>query len=254
MKITIWNVNGIRAAMRKGFTNWANLHQADVLCLQEVKAQMEQVPNHDRDLPGYDMFWNSGKKPGYSGVVTYTKIPPIKVTYGLGEDRFDDEGRVVLTVFENFHLFNIYFPNGQRGQERVDFKLEFYDLLLSHCDQLHKEGKAVILGGDFNTAHAEIDLANPKENSNTSGFLPEERAKIDLYLEHGFQDIYRLLYPEKVEYTWWTYRFAARRRNIGWRIDYFLVSESLVGSIKSVSVQGELEGSDHCPVTMEIDL
>ncbi len=252
MIITIWNVNGIRAAIRKGFTQWANEHQADVLCLQEVKAQVDQVPVDDRNLPGYEMYWNSGTKPGYSGVVTYSKKLPSQVSYGLGEERFDDEGRVILTVFEKFYLFNIYFPNGQRSQERVDFKLEFYDLLLRQCDQLHQEGKSIIIGGDFNTAHNEIDLANPKENSKTSGFLAEERAMIDLYLEHGFKDVYRLLYREKIEYTWWTYRFGARRRNIGWRIDYFLVSDSLVDSIRSVVIHGDVEGSDHCPVTMEI--
>jgi exodeoxyribonuclease-3 len=172
---------------------------------------------------------------------------------GLGESRFNVEGRVIRTRHPDFLLYNIYFPNGQRGQERVDFKLDFYARLLEICDDLHARGEAVVITGDFNTAHREIDLKNPKENATTSGFLPEERAWIDKYLEHGFVDAYRRLYPERVQYTWWTYRFGARQRGIGWRLDYFLVSETLMSRVRDVIVHDDVLGSDHCPVTLWIE-
>jgi exodeoxyribonuclease-3 len=170
----------------------------------------------------------------------------------LGEERFDVEGRVIRTRGEDFLLYNIYFPNGQRGQERVDYKLDFYARLLEICDALHAAGENIILTGDFNTAHLPIDLAHPKENETTSGFLPEERVWVDKFLEHGFVDVYRRLYPERVQYTWWTYRMGARQRNIGWRIDYFLVSEKLAGRVKDVIIHDNVTGSDHCPVELII--
>lgn len=252
MKITTWNVNGIRAALSKGL--WESMREIDpdIICLQEVKARLEQVPEEHRTIEGYEGFWNSAERPGYSGVASYSRIPPLEVRFGLGIEKFDVEGRVIRKRYPGFYLYNVYFPNGQRGKERVDFKLEFYACLLQEADQLHAAGENVIITGDFNTAHNEIDLANPKENATTSGFLPEERAWIDIYLQHGFVDAYRALYPEKVEYTWWTYRFGARRRNIGWRLDYFLVSERLMECVESVVVHGDVMGSDHCPVSLNL--
>lgn len=252
MKITTWNVNGIRAAIKKGFVDWAGNYETDVLCLQEIKAFSEQIPEEATRLDNYQVSINSAKRPGYSGVASFFKESPNEIRFGLGVEEFDDEGRVIRSKHNNFYLYNIYFPNGQRGQDRVDFKLSFYETLLAECDELHKQGEHIIITGDFNTAHTEIDLANPKENSKTSGFLPEEREMITKYLANGFKDAYRELYPDKVEYTWWTYRFGARRRNIGWRLDYFLVSDALMKNIKDVIILGDVEGSDHCPVTLEI--
>jgi exodeoxyribonuclease-3 len=252
MKITTWNVNGIRAAIKKGFIDWAKTYEKDVLCLQEIKAFSGQIPEEVVNLDSYMVYINSAKRPGYSGVASFFKDEPEEIRYGLGVEEFDDEGRVIRSKHKNFYLYNIYFPNGQRGQDRVDFKLNFYETLLDECNKLHAQGEKIIITGDFNTAHTEIDLANPKENSKTSGFLPEEREMITQYLNNGFKDAYRELYPDKVEYTWWTYRFGARRRNIGWRLDYFLVSDALMKDVKDVIILGDVEGSDHCPVTLDI--
>lgn len=254
MRITTWNVNGIRAAINKGFTDWAKSYSTDVLCLQEIKAFPEQIPDEVRNLPEHVVYINSAKRPGYSGVASLFKNEPLEIRHGLGIEEFDDEGRVIRSKHKDFYLYNIYFPNGQRGQDRVDFKLSFYETLLSECNELHKQGEKIIITGDFNTAHTEIDLANPKENSKTSGFLPEEREMITKYLNNGFKDAYRELYPDKVEYTWWTYRFGARRRNIGWRLDYFLVSDELMKDVNNVVILRDIEGSDHCPVTLDIGM
>jgi exodeoxyribonuclease-3 len=253
MKITTWNVNGYRAVTKKEFKASIKALDPDILCLQEIKAKTDQVPTEDIEIPGYEHIWNSAERPGYSGVATYYKKPVRGFLLGLGLDEFDNEGRVIRLELEEFTLFNIYFPNGQRGQERVDYKLRFYEKLLDICDELQKEGRPVVITGDFNTAHTEIDLANPKENSMTSGFLPEERVWIDYYLQHGFADAFRDLYPEKVQYSWWTYRVNARARGIGWRLDYYLVSQSLMPKIKDVIIHDEVMGSDHCPVSMLID-
>jgi exodeoxyribonuclease-3 len=206
-----------------------------------------------RDFPGYHVAWNPALRAGYSGVATLLKEPALAVKNGLGASRFDEEGRVICTRHPGFLLFNIYFPSGQRGRERVDFKLAFYESLLKICNVLHAAGENIILTGDFNTAHRPIDLRYPKENKNTSGFLSEERAWIDNYLQHGFVDVYRLLYPERVQYTWWTYRLAARERNIGWRIDYYLVSEKLAPRVKDVIIHDDVFGSDHCPVALVME-
>jgi exodeoxyribonuclease-3 len=250
MKITTWNVNGIRAVMRKGFREWAHTHQPDILCLQEVKARPEQVEGISEIIPDGQIYWNPAERPGYSGVASFCRVPPLSVQMGLEDERFDNEGRVVRTRYPDFTLFNIYFPNGQRGHERVMYKLDFYARLLDICDQLHAQGEQVIITGDFNTAHREIDLANPRQNSTTSGFLPEERVWIDYYLAHGFVDAFRTLYPEKIQYTWWTFITNARARNVGWRLDYFLVSSSLMPRVQDVVVHDDMPGSDHCPVTL----
>ncbi len=250
MKITTWNVNGIRAAMKKGFLDWFGESEPDVLCLQEVKAYKEQVSEELTHVSGYHQFWNSAERAGYSGVATFSKSEPLSVTAGFGAEKFIGEGRTIVTKFPEFYLFNIYFPNGQRDQERLDYKLGFYEALLSHCDELIAAGNEVIITGDFNTAHREIDLANPKSNEKNSGFMPIEREWIDRYLEHGFIDAFRELHPEKVQYSWWTYRFGARSRNVGWRLDYYLVTKGVMENVKDVIIHDDVMGSDHCPVSL----
>ena len=250
MKIVTWNVNGIRAALGKGALDWAWERSPDVLCLQEVKARPDQLTEEQASRLKYPHVWNPADRPGYSGVATFSREQPLHVRKGLGDAKFDTEGRVISTLHPGFRLFNIYFPNGQRSRERVDYKLEFYASLLKLCDELHKKGEHLIITGDFNTAHEPIDLKNPKSNGKTSGFLPEEREWVTRYLEHGFVDIYRRLYPQRVQYTWWTYISNARQRNVGWRLDYFLISEALVPRVKDVIVHDAVLGSDHCPVEL----
>ena len=253
MKIITWNVNGIRAALGKNLKTWMLGQSPDVFCLQEIKATPQQLTDEQRDFPGYSVAWNPAQRLGYSGVATFSKREPGEVRLGLDEERFDVEGRVIRSRHDDFLLYNIYFPNGQRGHDRVEYKLDFYARLLEICDALHAAGDNIIITGDFNTAHNPIDLARPDENETTSGFLPEERAWVQKYLEHGFVDVYRILYPERVQYTWWTYRMGARQRNIGWRIDYFLVSERLAGRVQDVIIHDGVNGSDHCPVELVIN-
>jgi len=253
MKIVTWNVNGIRAALKKGALDWAWGHSIDVLCLQEVKAHPDQLSEEQAGSLPYPYAWNPAEKAGYSGVATFFKEQPLDVQLGMGESKFDMEGRVISTLHPGFRLFNIYFPNGQRGHDRVEYKLDFYAHLLDLCDELHKKGENIIITGDFNTAHMPIDLKNPKSNEKTSGFMPEEREWVQKFLDHGFVDIFRRLYPEKIQYTWWTYISNARERNVGWRIDYFLVSENLVSRVKDVVIHDDVLGSDHCPVELEIE-
>ncbi len=252
MKIITWNVNGLRAVLRKEallpVLDWT----PDLLCLQEIKARPDQLADEHRDLPGYHAIWNPAERPGYSGVVTFARTQPMEVDLGLGDVRFDAEGRVIRTRHPDFLLYNIYFPNGQRGKDRVDFKLAFYAALLEQCDVLRAAGESLLITGDFNTAHQPIDLKNPKENASTSGFLPEEREWVRKFLDHGFVDLYRYLYPDRVQYTWWTYRFNARQRGIGWRLDYFLASKDLLPRIRDVIVHDDITGSDHCPVELQI--
>ncbi len=254
MNITTWNVNGLRAALNKGAWDWVRQSNPDVLCLQEIKSRPEQIPDpYLAQFSTHRVYWNPAARPGYSGVATFSTQEPLAVEYGIGLEEFDHEGRVIRTRFPDFILFNVYFPSGQRGMDRVGFKLEFYSHLLELCDQLHEAGEKLVLCGDFNTAHNEIDLRHPKQNKNTSGFLPQERAWIDKYLAHGLVDVYRMLYPDKVEYTWWTYLANARKNNVGWRLDYFMVSEGLVPSVREVAIHAEVPGSDHCPVTLTIN-
>lgn len=254
MKIITWNVNGLRAAFAKGAWDWLKAQDADVICLQEIKARPDQLSDEQLNLfNGYQAYWNPSQRPGYSGVLTLSRLLPEELEYGIQDEEFDIEGRVIRSQHPGFHLYNIYFPNGQRGQERVDYKLAFYARLLELCNQKHATQEQIIICGDFNTAHQEIDLKNPKENAKTSGFLPEERAWLDIYLQHGFIDAYRYLYPDRVQYTWWTYRMNARQRGIGWRLDFFMVSDSLMKLIKDVVVHDDILGSDHCPVSLEIE-
>jgi exodeoxyribonuclease-3 len=252
--ITTWNVNGLRAAFKNNADEWWEEHDPDLLCLQEVRARPEQLTAAQRAaLEKRNPVWNPGERAGYSGVATFAKKQPLASELGLGIPKFDQEGRVIQTILEEFRVFNIYFPTGGRDLSRVDFKLEFYQELLEICDQLHSEGEKIIITGDFNTSHRPIDLRNSKANESNTGFLPEERAWIDTYLEHDFVDIFRDLYPYREQYTWWTYRGNARERNVGWRLDYFLISTSLVGLVEDVIVHDDVLGSDHCPVSLLID-
>jgi exodeoxyribonuclease-3 len=253
VNITTWNVNGLRAALSKGAWDWVRKADPDVLCLQEIKSRPDQIPEeYLAKFANHRVYWNPAVRPGYSGVAIFTRREPLSVENGIGLEEFDHEGRVIRMRFPGFILFNVYFPSGQRGMDRVGYKLEFYSHLLNICDQLHASGEKLVLCGDFNTAHNEIDLRHPKENKNTSGFLPEERAWIDKYLSHGLVDVYRHLYPEKAEYTWWTYLTNARKNNVGWRLDYFMVSEVLVPVVHDIVINSEVLGSDHCPVTLSI--
>jgi exodeoxyribonuclease-3 len=251
MKIVTWNVNGIRAALRKNALDQIWSRSPDVICLQEVKARPEQLTPAQQQSLRMPFAWNPAERQGYSGVATFYRESPDEITLGLDNSKFDLEGRVIRTRHRDLVLYNVYFPSGQRGQERVEYKLEFYSYLLGICDKLHKNGENLIITGDFNTAHTPIDLKNPKQNQKTSGFLPEERAWVQKFLDHGFVDIYRYLYPDRVQYTWWTYRSGARLKGVGWRIDYFLVSESLIPRVKDVIIYENVTGSDHCPVEME---
>ena len=253
MNIVTWNVNGLRAALKKNALSAVLSWTPDLLCLQEIKARPDQLTDEQRNIPGYQVIWNPAERPGYSGVVTFTREEPINVELGMSAPQFDVEGRVIRTRHPDFLLYNIYFPNGQRGKERVEYKLDFYAQLLRICDAVHEAGENIIITGDFNTAHMPIDLKNPDQNETTSGFLPEEREWVGKFLNRGFVDVYRQLYPNREQYTWWTYRFNARQRGIGWRIDYFLVSEALVPRIKDVIIHDDVAGSDHCPVELLLE-
>jgi len=252
MKIISWNVNGLRAALGRDALGWAWAQAPDALCLQEVKARPDQLNEDQRRSLKQSFAWNPAERPGYSGVATFYKEEPGEILLGLQEPRFDLEGRVIRTRHADLLLYNVYFPNGQRAKARLGYKLDFYARLLAVCDELHKSGENIIISGDFNTAHQPIDLKNPAQNQQTSGFMPEEREWVQRFLDHGFVDIYRRLYPARVQYTWWTYRFEARARGIGWRIDYFLVSEALVSRVQDVIIHEQVPGSDHCPVELLI--
>lgn len=252
MKLLSWNVNGIRSAARKGFLAWLHRERPDVLCLQETKARPDQLPPELATPTGYLSFWNSAERKGYSGVATFTRREPVSVRHGIGIEGFDTEGRVLLTEYEDFVLLNAYFPNGRRDLTRVGFKLEFCSALLKLCNRLRRRGKRVIVCGDFNTAHREIDLTHPRANADTSGFLPVERAWIDTFIRHGYVDVFRVFEKGPEHYTWWSWQFNARANNVGWRIDYHFVSEDVVGDVKAAYHMPHVEGSDHCPVVLEL--
>ena len=253
MKILSWNVNGIRAAYKKGLFEWISKVSPDILCLQETKALAEQVPHQLRNMPGYNIYWNSAERKGYSGVVTFTKEKPIDFKKGFGIDRFDIEGRTMITEFPSFILFNVYFPNGKKNQERLEYKLDFYDTFLAYADNIKVKGKNIVVCGDFNTAHKEIDLARPKENEKVSGFLPIERAWIDTFIDHGYVDTFRYYNNEPDQYSWWDMKTRARDRNVGWRIDYFFVNKEFMPYVKKAFIHQDIMGSDHCPVGIEIE-
>ena len=251
MEITTWNVNGLRAVLNKGAWDWVKKQSPDVVCLQEIKAMPEQLTEAQMtEFDGYDVAWNPAEKKGYSGVATFTKSAPVETKIGMGNKKFDVEGRVLQTRFKDFILFNIYFPSGSRDYSRVEYKLAFYASMLRKFNKLHKAGEKIVVCGDFNTAHQELDLKNHKTNHKTSGFLPEEREWVTKYLGKGFVDAFRVLHPDKEQYSWWSARGGARSRNVGWRLDYFLVSEALMPKVKDVVIHDQAMGSDHCPVSL----
>lgn len=253
MKIYSWNVNGLRAVAKKGFSEWLDKEQPDILCLQETKAAPEQLEDSLRNPTGYSGYFSSAQKKGYSGVATYSKQKPLNIEYGLGIEKFDSEGRVLITDHKDFLLFNVYFPNGKKDQERLNYKMEFYEAILKYFDSLKKKGKKIVICGDVNTAHKEIDLARPKENEKVSGFLPIERAWIDKLISHGYIDTFREFSKEPNQYTWWDLVTRARDRNVGWRIDYFFVSDNLRGNLKKAWIMPDVMGSDHCPIGLELN-
>jgi len=252
MKLVSWNVNGIRAIDKKGFFTWFQQEIPDILCIQEIKADPDQFPPHLRNTPKYHISINSAERKGYSGVVTYSKTQPKEVNKGFGFEKFDNEGRIIISDYSDFVLFNIYFPNGKKNQERLDYKLDFYDTFLAYADNLKAEGKNIVVCGDFNTAHKEIDLARPKENEHISGFLPVERAWMDTFISHGYVDTFRQFNKEPEQYTWWSMRTRARERNVGWRLDYFFVNKEFMPHVKNAYIYSDVMGSDHCPVGIEI--
>ncbi len=253
-RVISWNVNGIRAAERKGLGDWLATCAADVVAFQEIKAAPAQLPAALQAPPGYHAHWLPAERPGYSGVATLSRLPPLEVRPGLGDPRFDVEGRVLLTRFASFSLFNVYVPSGTTGAERVAYKLAFTERLSEVLGAELAAGTPLVVVGDLNTAHQPIDLARPRENQRTSGFLPEERAALSALLARGLVDSFRQLHPTTVKYSWWTVRAGARQRNIGWRIDYILVSSDLAPRLIDADTHPEVEGSDHCPVSVVLDL
>ena len=250
MKLISWNVNGIRAALGKGFTEAFSALDADVFCLQETKCQPGQVK---LDLPGYEQYWNSAEKAGYSGTAMFTRVKPLSVRYGIGVVAFDHEGRVITADMGDFWMITVYTPNSQDGLKRLDWRMAWEDAFLAYLKNLEAE-KPVVFCGDLNVAHKEIDLKNPSSNHHNAGFTDEERGKFSRLLENGFVDTFRFFYPDMANiYSWWSYRFHARDNNAGWRIDYFMVSEALKPRLKSAAIHNEIFGSDHCPVELVID-
>ncbi len=252
MKIISWNVNGLRAVLKKNFLEYLKTENPDIIGIQETKLQEEQIPQEIQKLDGYHKFWSCAERKGYSGVALFSKIKPVNVSYSIGEDRFDLEGRTIIAEYEKFTLINCYFPNGQMNDERLKFKLDFYDKMFEKMEELRNSGKNLIVCGDYNTAHNPIDLANPKQNEKYSGFLPIERAWLDKLVEKNWIDTFRHFDDRPEQYSWWSYRFGARGRNIGWRIDYFYVNKEFLSNIKKAFIQHEILGSDHCPVGIEI--
>ncbi len=249
MKLISWNVNGLRAALGKGFEETCRALDADVYCLQETKCQPDQV---SLNLPGWQACFNSAEKKGYSGTAILTRVPPLQVTYGIGVDEFDHEGRVITMEMKDFYLVTVYTPNSQDGLARLDWRMRWEDAFLSYLKKL-EESKPVVFCGDLNVAHREIDLKNPSTNRRNPGFTDEEREKMSRLLENGFVDTFRYFYPDaRDRYSWWSYRFHAREKNVGWRIDYFIVSESLKSRLVSADIHNEIYGSDHCPVELVI--
>lgn len=251
MKCVSWNVNGIRACVTKGFLNYFKEVDADIFCLQETKLQAGQI---ELDLPGYHQYWNYAEKKGYSGTAIFTKKEPLKVAYGMGIEEHDQEGRIITLEFESFHMVTVYTPNSKDKLARIDYRMEWEEAFKAYLKRL-EESKPVIVCGDLNVAHQEIDLKNPKTNRGNAGFSDQERDKFSRLLEAGFIDTYRYFYPDQEgAYSWWSYRFKAREKNAGWRIDYFLVSEVLKDKLVDSGIHHEILGSDHCPVVLELNL
>lgn len=250
MKMISWNVNGLRAVVKKGFKEFFEAADADIFCLQEIKLQQGQI---EMDLPGYHLYWNYAEKKGYSGTAIFSKYEPLSVRYGIDHANHESEGRAITLEFEDFYLVNVYTPNSQHGLLRLDFRLEWEEAVLDYVKGLDSR-KPVILCGDLNVAHQEIDLKNPKANLKNSGFTPEERGKMTEFLASGFTDSFRYFHPDlSGAYTWWSYRTNCRPRNIGWRIDYFIVSDRLAPEMKQAKIHKDILGSDHCPIELELN-
>ncbi|BBH25424.1 exodeoxyribonuclease [Intestinibaculum porci] len=250
MKFISWNVNGIRAAVKKGFEDFFKEADADIFAIQETKAQPEQIA---LDFPDYHMYTNSAVKKGYSGTAVFTKKEPLNVTYGIGKEEHDQEGRVITCEFEDFYFVTCYTPNSQTELARLDYRMQWEKDFLAYLDALD-EKKPVVLCGDLNVAHHEIDLKNPQSNHKNAGFSDEERSAMTRLLSHGYIDTYRYFYPDQVEYSWWSYRFKSRERNAGWRIDYFIVSKRFIEHCRDAKIYTDVMGSDHCPVSLEVNL
>lgn len=249
-----WNVNGIRAIEKKGFKDWLLKESPDIIGLQETKAAPDQVPPHLREVPGYYGYFSTSQRKGYSGVGVYCKEKPLEISYSLGIEEFDAEGRFIMLTYPKCYFITVYFPNGGQGPHRVDFKLRYYAAFFKLCKKLMKD-KHVIACGDVNTAHMPIDLEHPKQNQDTTGFLPEERAWLDKFFKGGLVDTFRLIHPnEPKQYTWWDYKTAARGRNVGWRLDYFIVDEACAKKVKDAYILSNVQGSDHAPVGLVLDL
>lgn len=251
--ILSWNVNGIRAVAGKGFLEWFMKTAPDILCLQETKAHPDQLPAELSNPDGYQAYWSSAQKKGYSGVAVYTREEPISVSL-MGIDRFDSEGRVLRLEYPDFVLITAYFPNSQDAGRRLDFKLDFCDSMLSLCNDITSSGKSLVLCGDYNISHKPIDLARPRENENSAGYLPEERAWMDTFVNAGYVDTFRMFNQEGGHYTWWSYITRGRERNVGWRLDYHYVNQQLAERVKSAQILSDVMGSDHCPVTVTLDV
>lgn len=257
IKLVSWNVNGLRAVWKKDFLGAVQTLDADLLVLQETKLQDEQLTDAMRNIDGYASYFDfASTKKGYSGVAGYARVAPKKVSGGMGVERFDAEGRILEFDMGDFIFFNIYFPNGQMNADRLQYKLDFYETFFAYADDLRAKGRSLVISGDFNTAHNEIDLKNPKPNAKRSGFLRIERDWLDRIVANGYVDTFRSRHPETVKYSWWSYRFKARERNAGWRIDYFFVTQDIVdkGWIKEAFIDNEVFGSDHCPVGLVLEI
>ena len=257
LKLVSWNVNGLRAVIKKDFMQSFRQMDADIVGVQETKLQEAQLTDEMTSPEGYESHWSHASvKKGYSGVGTYTRIKPKRISHGMGISKFDDEGRIVELDFDDFVFFNVYFPNGQMSDERLQYKLDFYENFFEYTDTYKNQGRSLIITGDVNTAHNEIDLKNPKTNAKTSGFLRIERDWLDRIVANGYVDTFRHLHPDTVKYSWWTYRFKARDRNVGWRIDYFFVTKDLIdkGCIKEAFIENDIFGSDHCPIGLVIEI
>lgn len=252
MKIYSWNVNGLRAIAKKNFFQWVNEESPDILCIQETKLQENNLDINLKNIDRYNSYFSFAEKKGYSGVAIYTKIKPISVEHGIGINIFDNEGRILILEFDKFTLLNIYFPNGQMSDDRLNYKMEFLDAILTYCNKLVCSGKKILICGDYNIAHNEIDIKNPKSNSKKSGFLPIERHWIDNFISNGYTDTFRFKNPDKVEYSWWSYRFKARERNAGWRIDYHFVSNNMMDNVEDATILTDVTGSDHCPIMVDL--
>ncbi len=253
MIILSWNVNGLRAVLKKGFLEFIDREQPDILCLQETKLQEPQIPTEIKGLPGYHKYWSHAEKKGYSGVCVLSKEEPLSVSYSIGEERFDREGRVIRAEYPDFVLFNVYFPNGKMNDDRLQYKLDFYDRFLDVMNEAVKTGKNVVVCGDYNTAHKPIDLARPKANEEVSGFLPIEREWMDKLVEHGYVDTFRAFNEKPEKYSWWSYIGNARSRNTGWRIDYFFANQGFMKHVRDGFIRQDVMGSDHCPVGISIE-